>query len=78
MEAVTHDDLLEALRAAMEEAPTEEGMTANEIAEHFGWCIKATRKRIGKLLKEGRAVCIPARRTRIDGQVQKVPAYRLS
>ena len=72
------DALLEALREGPSETDCAEGMTATEIAAHFGWTIFVARKRISQLLKEGRARCIQVRRARMDGQVQKVPAYRIS
>lgn len=72
------DALLDELRTLHDSAPPDEGMTANEIAEHFGWCIEDTRERIRKLIAQGRAVCIRVKRQRIDGVHQKVPAYRIS
>ena len=78
METVTHNDLLAALHEALSESDPEEGMTANEIAEQMGCGIGRARKRIGQAMKEGRVRCVQVWRTRIDGQVQKVPAYRIS
>lgn len=72
------DALLGALRDAREAFENTEGaMTANELAEKMGKDIKETRKRIGLLLKQKRAECVPVKRERIDGRSQTVPAYRL-
>ena len=72
------DALLDALRAPAETADTGDARTATEIAEQMGCGIGRARKRIGQAMKEGRVRCVQVWRTRIDGQVQKVPAYRIS
>ena len=79
MEAVTQASLLEAIAEALRDVPQdpEEGVTAHELADHFGCDVIHVRRRIGRLLKDGRAQCVRVRRPRIDGVVQKVPGYRI-
>lgn len=78
MEAVTQNDLLEALRQALERAPDNSGaLTCLEIARETGWDIKSARERIRAMIHDGRAECIRVSRKRIDGVMQMTPAYRL-
>lgn len=72
------DALLDEIRTLHDSAPKDEGMTAREIADHFGWNVSDTREWIGKAIRAGKATCIRVKRPRIDGVAQKVPAYRIA
>ena len=78
MEAMTEAALLEALRAAMDAGEDDGGaMTADELTQKMECNIDTVRKRVKALIATGRAECVRVRRMRIDGLIQRVPAYRL-
>ncbi len=56
---------------------SDEGMTADEIAEELDCGIGKARKTISGLFKHGRVTLGFRQGTRIDGQKVKVPVYSL-
>jgi predicted transcriptional regulator len=75
---ITQNELLEAIRAAMETAPDgTEGFTVGEIAEAIGRPHETARNVIKGMLKNGTAEVVKIRRTRMDGAPTTVSGYRL-
>lgn len=77
-ESITHDELLQALVDALQPQCDGDGlMTARELEERLGWSQKRTYRALRQLRKAGRLQVIMVRRTRLDGNLQWAPGYRL-
>ncbi len=75
---ITRDDIVEALRNAMQEVgPGEEGMTVAELREKMGKGEEVVRRCIKALLAQGKAKVVTVRRTDMAGRITSVPGYRL-
>lgn len=76
--AVTTDDLLDALRAALGTPVDGEAATVQEMAEATGQTLGMIRKGLHQLHAAGRLTVVTVRRRSLDGRMQQVPGYRLT
>lgn len=74
--SITQDDLLDALRAAMDKPALGQGSTSEEIAAELGFGPHHARKLIKKLLASGEMEVVTVERKRMDGVLTKVSGYR--
>ncbi len=75
---VTQDEILDALRAAMQPPPGEEGAyTVNELSERLGRSGEAVRTLLKKLLSASAVTVGRGNRTAMDGTNRVVPVYKL-
>lgn len=73
---MTENEILEALRAALE--PSDEGLTSAQIGEALGIrSEKTVRELIAKQIRAGVVVAGRAWRMAIDGTRRSVPVYRV-
>lgn len=75
---ISQDELLEALRNAMQDGGSgEEGMTVSELREKMGQSDEKVRRNLKALLAQGKAKVVSVRRTDMAGRTMSVPGYRL-
>ena len=79
MSEMTEDALLEVLRAALEPGEGEDATgarTVRELAVALGCSEPQMRSRLKALKRTGQLVVVRVVRERLDGVLQRVPAYR--
>lgn len=75
---ITMDEMLEAIREAMAQAPAEDdALTMNDLCGVAKVGRHRMRDVLRKLIAEGRMECVHVSRLGIDGLPHKVPAYRI-
>jgi hypothetical protein len=79
MEALTENEVLDALRAAMAVPEVDErALTMGELSEQLGLGVHVLTLRMRVLIKSGQAVCVRKPMMDITGRTRPVPAYRLA
>lgn len=76
---ITADEILDALKQAMQPAPGAPGeFSAKELREKMDWGEERARKAMGRLIADGVIACAgKAHRPSMDGITRWVPVYRL-
>ena len=77
MDALTTNDLLDALQRAMAPTPMVDGMTTPELAKALGCSDSTVRRMIRQWLATGKAEVVELRRLGMDGRPNTVRGYRL-
>lgn len=76
IEALTEQEILDAIASAMEHSPTPDGYyTTLELCELTGLNEKIVRRRLRNLINKGRMRTVKTRRINIAGVLQPTPAY---
>jgi hypothetical protein len=78
LDSITEAELLEELRAALGDPGPDDAYTSAEIAELLACSVETARTRIKPLILAGRMSPVKVQRRRMDGQMQRVSAYRLA
>ena len=74
---ITKDELLDALRAAMEQRPAgEEGLTVKELCDTLRKAEEPVRKRLKALIAAGKCEVVRVRRMDMAGRDMLIPGYR--
>lgn len=76
-EVITEGDLLEAILLAQEGSEEGQGMTTQELSRATGRSLWWVRQQLHKLNRAGRLKAVKVFRRKIDGDRQRVSAYRL-
>ncbi len=74
---MTQDELLEALRAAMERPETADGLTTQDIITELGITDKRARQMLRDLSGQGLLEVVHVQRRNLAGIMHPRPAYRL-
>lgn len=74
---VTTDDLLDALRVALEKPSEGDGITVVELANTMKCAEEKVRRTLRVIAGQGRLEVSRVRRPAIDGRLMLVPAYRI-
>lgn len=74
---ITVDEWLAEMERLTAAKRSDDGLTAEELAEAAGCTVKKMRERLRKVAAAGRLVVGTKLITRIDGRPNPVPAYRL-
>lgn len=78
MTAITQNDVLDALRAAMAGLPNaEDGITRRELVKATGRSVTSIRNWLVDEIEAGRIECVKVGRARCDGVVLPTTAYRV-
>jgi DNA-binding IclR family transcriptional regulator len=75
--AITTDDLLFALQAAVGDGSGPEGSTGPELQERSGMSRDLVHRSLKALIKAGKVEVVRVRRPRLDGVMSSVPGYRM-
>jgi DNA-binding GntR family transcriptional regulator len=74
---ISTDDLLDAIRAALEAPADGEGATVHELTATMACGAGKVRRALKALSDQGRLEVVRLRRTMIDGRPSLVPGYRI-
>ena len=75
---ITNDEILDAIRQALEQTGGNEGFTTQELAEMSGKSATVVRRALRVMLTSGRAEPVWVRRTLMTGAQQRIAGYRLT
>lgn len=75
---VTQNELLEALRKALERDGPDDAYTTTELSRALGWGVRKVRNALRPLIREGTVEPVRVQREALDDRTATVSAYRLT